>query len=342
MYSFDRKKVYNLFSQENIEEIPKIHDSIDEQNELEENTQLIGLINELEFFPPFEEYLTQFINKLIDYKFTPIQFFQYKKFHNNLLRLYQIQNNLVQKCNDEFLKKLSENNKSKKLVKSTNNSSKKSSNSKTNKEKKSNKKISSFTLTNNNINENEDVFGKLLNKINSEFIQKNTNNEYIINDKSEIKYILKFQDTSNLTGSNYESSSILLLSKIILCFSEINDFSFIYNYIPNLKEINEIFNKNGLQEIDNIEFDFIINMDCKLFKKTLNYLSPNIIYLKYNNQTYEKDINDDNYLNVLNDVISNNLKENKISILGEIGNNIFGDKRKIEQLLKYGNLLNTL
>ena len=34
MYSFDRKKVYNLCSQENIEEIPKIHDSIDEQNEI--------------------------------------------------------------------------------------------------------------------------------------------------------------------------------------------------------------------------------------------------------------------------------------------------------------------
>ena len=145
------------------------------------------------------------------------------------------------------------------------------------------------------------------------------------------KKILKFKDlmdSINFYGAEYEIHIQCLIAQILKCY-ETKEDSFSINFNIEYK-----FNKADLNDV---EFDFIINnLEPKLFKSFIKYLKDNLIFFNINNSSYsimekkEKKIED-----IINSI---NLDRN-IDILGEIGLSCWKDENKIEQFVKYTQIL---
>ena len=188
----------------------------------------------------------------------------------------------------------------------------------------------------------EKIITTLLNNISSEIINesnpKNSNNNYNNNNQKNI--ISTFSESLNAKGKQYEYLIYNLLSNILICLSEGNDFIFKFDYKPNMIYCNKVFEQYKLKYINKIQFDFIVNLNFNLFNRFFEYLLPNILYLRFNDFIYCKQF-DNNGIENVKDKIKNTFQNNNIDIIGEIGLNIFSND-KIKQLNKYIDLLNNL
>jgi hypothetical protein len=100
------------------------------------------------------------------------------------------------------------------------------------------------------------------------------------------------------------------------------------------EEINKIFRKYQLEEIDDIKLDFqIVNLKVKDFIDILIYLFPNYINLgSLKMKPFEKNM-DFNELLEMRKKYKESLE--CIDIFGEIGVNVITEDEKINQLIKY-------
>ena len=161
------------------------------------------------------------------------------------------------------------------------------------------------------------------------------------NNESNDKRLKYFVDTNNLSGEKFEKSGIKYIFELLNCLSIKQDFYFCYDVEVKAENLNNIFSKNELDEIPNIQIDFVIS-DLRIIDliNMLIYLYPNIIYL---NNLKEKPFKKGMNLNQLNNLRIKYKKSNKrIDIFGEIGVNIFTEDEKITQLIKYNILCNNL
>ena len=147
--------------------------------------------------------------------------------------------------------------------------------------------------------------------------------------KHEIK---DFLDTFNFNGMEYEIHSQILLAQILKCYEEEEENSF--KFLRNIKYKLENIDPNT----KTMEFDFIINnLDVKIFKKFINYLSKNILILNFRGNIYEIKNKTD-----FSDINFELEKDKKYDILGEIGLNAIDDQNKVDQFIKYSELLRDL
>ena len=154
------------------------------------------------------------------------------------------------------------------------------------------------------------------------------------NNESNDDRISYFEDTNNLSGEQFESGGIKFIFDLLNCISVKRDFNFYYNIKIKCNFLNNIFVKYKLNEVNEVQLDFVIS-DLKIldFINMLIYLYPNIIDLNYlKNNPFEKGM-DFNKLIQLRNIYKKSQK--KIDIFGEIGSNIFNEDHKINQLLKY-------
>ena len=161
------------------------------------------------------------------------------------------------------------------------------------------------------------------------------------NNESNDKRLKYFVDTNNLSGEKLEKSGIKYIFELLNCLSINQDFYFCYDVGVNVENLNNIFSKNELDKIPDIQIDFIIS-DLRIIDliNMLIYLYPNIIYL---NNLKEKPCKKGMDLNQLNNLRTKYKKSHKrIDIFGEIGVNIFTEDEKITQQIKYNILCNNL
>ena len=161
------------------------------------------------------------------------------------------------------------------------------------------------------------------------------------NNESNDKRLKYFVDTNNLSGEKFEKSGIKYIFELLNCLSINQDFYFCYDVGVNVENLNNIFSKNELDKIPDIQIDFIIS-DLRIIDliNMLIYLYPNIIYL---NNLKEKPCKKGMDLNQLNNLRTKYKKSHKrIDIFGEIGVNIFTEDEKITQQIKYNILCNNL
>ena len=168
----------------------------------------------------------------------------------------------------------------------------------------------------------------------------------IINEKNESKdnQLSYFDDTNNLSGSQFENAGTKYIFELIKCLSPTQEFSFYHNIKIKPEQLNNIFKNNSLDTIKGIiQLDFVIS-DLRLIDliNLLIYLYPNIIYFSNFKKKPNKrrmNLNFDKLIKLRNKY-KNNLS--KIDIFGEIGANIFTEDEKIAQLKKYTTINNNL
>ena len=158
----------------------------------------------------------------------------------------------------------------------------------------------------------------------------------IINENNESNNFMLtyFDDINNLIGGAFEQSSVKFIFEIINSLSLNQDFYFHYNIRIKSEQINSIFRKYGLKEVNDIQIDFAIyNLKVIDLVNMLIYLFPNII--DFNNlklYPFEKNMNFDKLIEMRKKYKKS---DKRIDVLGEIGANVFSDEGKVEQLIKY-------
>ena len=78
------------------------------------------------------------------------------------------------------------------------------------------------------------------------------------NNDSNNNRLTFFVDSNNLSGTQFENYGIKYLFELLNCLSVSQDFYFYYDISIKTDKINEIFKSYNLNEIDNIQLDFII------------------------------------------------------------------------------------
>ena len=150
-----------------------------------------------------------------------------------------------------------------------------------------------------------------------------------------------FDEASTINGMPFEYDTINYIFKLLFKISTSKTFSLMYNVSPEMNNINTIFEKYKLFIIDTIQMDFIIiNLKISELIDLLISLYPGI----HPNSKISLDINREfitlEDLNKLKEEMKE--KEDKIDIIGEVGINIFNEKEKCCQLLKYEKLFHNL
>ena len=180
---------------------------------------------------------------------------------------------------------------------------------------------------------------KQKNDIDELIAQKESLLNQIINENNEsnqnrLKYFL---DMNNLSGNQFENAGIKYIFELINCLSIKQDFYFYYNIEVKTEKYNEIFKFYHLNEIENLQVDFIIS-DLRIidFINMLIYLYPNIIDLNnLKKEPFEKGMNFDNLIELREKYKKSQVR---LDIFGEIGQNIFNEDEKIKQSKKYRTL----
>lgn len=169
-------------------------------------------------------------------------------------------------------------------------------------------------------------------------IKKDIDFENYEDNKNKIRF---FDEASTVNGMSFEYDSINYIFKLLFKISTSKTFSLMYNVSPEINKINTIFEKYNLFIIDKIQMDFIIiNLKISELIELLISLYPGI----HPNSKISLDINREfitlEDLNKLKDEMKE--KEDKIDIIGEVGINIFNEKEKCCQLLKYAKLFHNI
>ena len=301
----------------------------------EENKEIISIVTDMVYTAPYEQYVINFLNKIIKENYKKIDPLFVKSNYNIKDLVKEFQNPDIiffkkkDKKNSPFDNKKNSNpksNQANQIFVDKNNKSEIKTNLKD--EESSKDSFSSLKtrvsfekiFEDSEVMEEKKLFSQILNESEDE---KGKRKNYEIKD---------FFDTFNFIGKEYELHIQILLAQILKCFEEkINSFQFLCNV--------EFKIENIFPDIKECEFDFLINnLDVDLFKKFIYYLKKNILILNFRGNFY--DIKEDkNFNNNINFDIENNKKFN---ILGEIGFNGISDENKVEQFRKYSKLLNYL
>ena len=158
------------------------------------------------------------------------------------------------------------------------------------------------------------------------------------NNESNNNMLSYFVDTNNLSGEQFERSGIKYIFQLIKCISVKQDFCFYYNVVISPNNLNTVFNKYKLIPVEKVQLDFVIS-DLKIgdFINMLIYLYPNILNLdNLKKNPFKKEMDFDSLINLRNQYIKSN---EKIDVFGEVGQNIFNEEEKIEQLIKYRKII---
>ncbi len=163
-------------------------------------------------------------------------------------------------------------------------------------------------------------------------------NENNISKKGRISY---FDDTNNLNGNSFEQFSIKFMFELIKCLSVKQDFLFYHNVEVKSEQLNDIFRKNNLKEINDCQIDFeIINLRIYDLINLIIYLFPNCMKLDFLKKTpFQKEMNFQKLKNLKEQYKNSN---KRIDVFGEIAVNLFNEDEKIEQLKKYRTLFYNL
>ena len=182
------------------------------------------------------------------------------------------------------------------------------------------------------------------------FIKKNFNfSEYETKIKGiekekekKIKSINYYEDDSEIKGNGFEYDSINYIFQKIYSIATNKDFCITYNIEPNIDKVNSIFKGNNkLYKLDKIQFDFII-LNLKV-ADLIEFLIDNYSAIHSNSKlgfAFKKN----KFFN-LEDLYSlkgEKISEERIDIIGESGVNIFNEKEKCFQLLKYSKLIHNI
>lgn len=305
-----------------------------EDNNEEDDKEFISLLTDLVYTAPYEQYVINFLNKIIKDNYKKIEPL-FKKKNYNIEALIKEFNN----PNIIFFKKKDKKNKSSDNKMYTNKNLIQANSDSENRNNKSEKKIN-LKDEKSNINSisslkyrisYEKIFEESEIKEEKKLLSEILNESEDKRAKGKNHEIKDFFDTFNFNGKEFEIHVQILLAQILKCYEEkINSFQFLCNV--------EFKIENIFPNLNDIEFDFLINnLDVELFKKFLNYLKKNILILNFRGNFY--DINDNTNFNDINFDIENN---KKFDILGEIGLNAINDDNKVEQFQKYSKLLNDL
>ena len=152
--------------------------------------------------------------------------------------------------------------------------------------------------------------------------------------------LIYFDDANNNISSKFfEEECSKYIFELLNFLSLEQDFEFYYNLKIPKNELDIIFNDNNLEKIPDIKFDFVVsNLQKKDFINMIIFLYPNIIYMNniFNN---EKILNFDELINLKSRYLNNN---EKIDIIGEIGDNISIGDDKIQQFEKYSKFISDM
>ena len=161
--------------------------------------------------------------------------------------------------------------------------------------------------------------------------------------EKKIKSISYYEDVSEINGNAFENDSIHYIFQKIYTVAKNKDFSIIYNVEPNIEKINSIFKENSkLYTLDKIQLDFII-LNLKI-ADLIEFLIENYSIIHSNSKLGFAFKNKKFFtLEDLNSLKKDNkFCEERIDIIGESGVNIFNEKEKCSQLLKYSKLIHNI
>ena len=158
-------------------------------------------------------------------------------------------------------------------------------------------------------------------------------------EKNQIKF---YDELSGLEGGSFEADTIKFIFARLLSISKDKNYSLLYDFKPDKKQLNAIFKRNHAFEIDDIQMDFVIlNLKVSDFIELLIDIFPFL----HSNSKINFDMKDKNII-TLDDL--NKLKyikkdsDEKIDIIGEIGINVFNEDEKCKQLIKYTKIIHNI
>jgi len=157
------------------------------------------------------------------------------------------------------------------------------------------------------------------------------------NEKKNELIILK--DGSSLKNENFKDSIINYILEILYNISKDKKYKLFVGFTPKIVDLNNIFKKNGLNEISEIQFDFII---CDLLIEDLISLFIQIFPSIHFNSSMDfskvnKEFLDINDLEGLKKEYKG--KRERLDLMGKISLNTFNENEKSEQMVKHRKLI---
>jgi len=164
--------------------------------------------------------------------------------------------------------------------------------------------------------------------------------ENILENDDKKNELVFLEDGSNLKGKSFENNNTInYLLEVLYCISKDKNYKIIADFKPNLVALNNIFKKNGLRDINKIQFDFLI---CNLLIEDLISLFIQIFPSIHFNSSVDFSKTNKKFLDI-NDLEGLKKeykgKRERIDIMGEVGLNIFNEYEKCEQMAKYRKLI---